>query len=61
MLARINYVFTFKPGFSLHCQQPCIEVILLILPFSFFLCGKVKAVILNFGLLAVQIQEEDKK
>lgn len=33
----------------------------LILPFSFFLCRKVKAVTLNFGLLAVQSQEERTK
>lgn len=52
-----NYVFTFKPGFSLHFQQPRIEAVL-ILPFPFFLCRKVEAVTLNFGLLTVQTQEE---
>lgn len=55
MLTRRNYAFTFKPGFSLYCQQPYIEAILLILCFSFFV---EKAVTLNFGLLAVQSQEE---
>lgn len=55
-----NYAFTFKPGFSLHCQQPRIEAVLL-LPFSFSLCRKVEAVTLNFGLLAEQSQEERTK
>lgn len=61
ILKRRNYAFTFKPGFSLYCQQPFIEAVLLILPFSFFLCGKVEAVTLNFGLLAIQSQEERTK
>lgn len=47
----------FKPGFPLHFQQPWIEAVLM-LPFPLFLCRKVEAVALHFGLLTVQNEEE---
>lgn len=53
LLLSLASLFTVKS----HALKPSF----LILPFSFFLCRKVKAVTLNFGLLAVQSQEERTK